>query len=98
MGVLVNLVRYPPVKPGKDAEFRKWFVESNDAYAKHPGFIRRLLLAPREGGRYAAVVEHATLESFMSMHNSDTQKALRAKVALLLEGDPIPEFFEVVEG
>ncbi|HEX6299373.1 MAG TPA: antibiotic biosynthesis monooxygenase [Acidimicrobiia bacterium] len=96
--MFVNIVRYPAVKPGSDAAFREWFVESNEAYARFPGFIRRRLLIPREGGTYAAVVEHDSFDSFMAMHNSDTQKELREKVMPLLEGKPEPEFFEVVEG
>lgn len=32
--MLVNFVRYPPVKQGKDADFRKWFVESKLLRAK----------------------------------------------------------------
>ena len=94
--MLVNIVEFPPIKDGKDAQFRQWFADSNRAYAKHPGFIRRILLRPREGGNYAALVEHESLETFMAMHTSPTQAELRKRVGALLEGNPKPTFYDVV--
>jgi antibiotic biosynthesis monooxygenase (ABM) superfamily enzyme len=77
--MFVNIVQFPKIKEGKDADFRQWFRDSNDAYAKHPGFIRRILLQQRGGGNYAALVEHESHESFMAMHTSPTQAELRAE-------------------
>jgi heme-degrading monooxygenase HmoA len=48
--MFVNIVHFPKIKEGKDMEFRQWFEDSNRAYAKHNGFIRRVLLQPRDGG------------------------------------------------
>jgi antibiotic biosynthesis monooxygenase (ABM) superfamily enzyme len=94
--MFVNIVHFPKIKQGKDAEFRQWFVDSNRAYAPHPGFIRRILLRPRDGGNYLAVVEHESHETFMAMHTSPTQADLRQRVGPLLEGNPRPTFYEVV--
>lgn len=94
--MLVNIVEFPPIKEGRDSEFRQWFAYSTRAYAEHPGFIRRLLLRPREGGNYVAIVEHESLETFMAMHTSPTQAELRKRVDLLLDGDPKPMFYDVV--
>lgn len=95
--MFVNIVKFPKVKNGKDTEFRQWFTDSNRAYASHPGFIRRILLQPREaGGNYAALVEHESHETFMAMHTSETQAGLRKRVQLLLDGDPLPVFYDVV--
>lgn len=95
--MFVNLVKFPMIKDGKDAEFRQWFADSNLAYMSHPGFIRRVLLQPREtGGNYAALVEHESYETFMAMHTSDTQAGFRKRIEPLLEGNPVPEFYEVV--
>jgi antibiotic biosynthesis monooxygenase (ABM) superfamily enzyme len=96
--VLVNIIQFPTVKPGKDAEFRAWFEWSNAEYAKHKGFISRKLLVPRSGGSYAAVVQHESYESFMAMHTSPTQAEARKRVAPLLDGDPTPHLYEVVVG
>jgi len=71
--VFINIVQFPPVKQGKNQEFRAWFACSSAEYAKHEGFIRRRLLKPREGGTYAAIVEHESHETFMAMHTSSTQ-------------------------
>ncbi len=94
--MLVNIVEFPPIRPGKDAEFREWFAWSSREYAKHKGFIRRRLLRPREGGRYAAIVEHESYETFMAMHTSPTQADARRRVTPLLDGDPTPRFYEVI--
>ncbi len=96
--MFVNIVQFPKIKDGKDAEFRQWFEDSNRAYASHPGFIRRILLRSREGGNYAAVVEHESHETFMAMHTSATQAELRQRSAPLFEGDPKPTFYDVVIG
>jgi antibiotic biosynthesis monooxygenase (ABM) superfamily enzyme len=94
--MFVNIVQFPKIKEGKDADFRQWFRDSNDAYAKHPGFIRRILLQPRGGGHYAALVEHESHESFMAMHTSPTQAELRRRVQPFFEGNPRPSFYDVL--
>lgn len=96
--MLVNVVRFPPIRQGQDDEFRAWFVLSNEAYAPFDGFVSRRLLEPREGGNYVAIVEHESFETFMAMHTSPVQAELRQEVGLLLDGDPTPSFYEVVIG
>jgi quercetin dioxygenase-like cupin family protein/heme-degrading monooxygenase HmoA len=92
----VNLIRFPPLKKEKDKEFREWFRHSSELFAKHPGFISRTLLKSTEGtGRYAAVVEHESKETFMAMHLSDDREALFKKVETLIDGMPEPNFYEV---
>lgn len=61
--MFINIVHFPKIKDGKDHEFRQWFAESNRAYAKHSGFIRRMLLQPRESDNYVAVVEHESYDT-----------------------------------
>lgn len=94
--MFVNIVRFPKIKEGKDQEFRQWFEDSNRAYAKHPGFIRRILLRPREAGNYAAIVEHESHDTFMAMHTSSTQAEFRKRAQALFEGNPTPAFYDVV--
>ena len=96
--MFVNIIHFPPIKAGKDADFREWFAWSNKKYAKHKGFISRRLLKPREGGNYMAVVEHESYETFMAMHTSPTQAEAHKRVEPLLDGDPTPYFYEVVNG
>ncbi len=96
--MFINIVHFPPIKPGRDAEFREWFAWSNEQYAKHPGFISRRLLKPREGGNYAAVVEHESYDTFMAMHTSPTQTQAAERIKPLLDGSPAPQFYEVVVG
>jgi hypothetical protein len=50
--MFVNIIYFPPIKPGMDAEFLAWFAWSNAQYARHKGFISRKLLKHREGGNY----------------------------------------------
>jgi heme-degrading monooxygenase HmoA len=94
--MLVNIVHFPKIKDGRDEEFRQWFADSNRAYADHPGFIRRILLRPRDGGNYVAVVEHESHETFMAMHTSSTQAELRQRTQSFFEGNPQPTFYDVV--
>lgn len=94
--MFVNIIHFPPIKAGKDAEFREWFAWSNQEYARHKGFISRKLLLPREGGNYVAVVEHESYDTFMAMHTSPTQANVNQRVKPLLDGSPTPEFYEVV--
>jgi antibiotic biosynthesis monooxygenase (ABM) superfamily enzyme len=94
--VFVNIIFFPPIKAGRDAEFHEWFAWSNQEYAKHKGFISRKLLLPREGGNYVAVVEHESYDTFMAMHTSPTQAEANRRVKPLLDGSPTPEFYTVV--
>ena len=96
--MFVNIMHFPPIKEGKDAEFRTWFAWSNEQYAKHKGFIRRSLLKPQKGGNYVALIEHESLETFMAMHTSPTQAEANKRVKPLLDGGPTPQFYDVIEG
>lgn len=94
--MFVNIINFPPVKVGKEADFKAWFEWSNTEYAKHPGFISRRLVIPHEGGSYTAIVEHESYESFMAMHTSPTQAEANQRVKPLLDGNPTPHFYDVV--
>ncbi len=94
--MFVNIVHFPPVRPGQDEAFHAWFAWSNEEYAAYPGFVRRRLLQPRNGGPYVAIVEHESEEAFMAVHTSPTQAEARRRVGPLLDGDPAPEFYDVV--
>ena len=94
--MFVIIINFPPIKAGKDVEFREWFAWSNQEFAKHEGFIRRRLLKPLEGGTYAAVVEHESRETFMAMHTSPFHDEAGRRVVPLLDGHPTPQFYEVI--
>jgi len=94
--MFVNVVEFPPIKKGKDGEFKEWFKESNAAFMKYDGFISRRLLVS-EKGSYAAIVEHRTRDTFMKMHTSKEHEVLRAKGDLLMDGNPKPHFYDVVD-
>jgi len=94
--MFVNIIHFPPIRHGKDAEFQKWFTWSNGKYAQHEGFISRRLLTSREGGNYVAVVEHESYETFMVMHTSPIQAKALERVKPLLDGSPNPQFYEVI--
>ncbi len=94
--MFVNIVRFPPIKAGKDAEFQEWFAWSNREFSKHKGFIRRRLLKPTKRGNYTAIVEHESYDTFMAMHTSPAQAGARKRVDPLFKGNPTPEFYKVV--
>ena len=96
--MFVVIINFPPIKAGKDAEFKEWFAWSNKEFAKHKGFISRLLLKPLKEGNYAALVEHDSRETFMAMHTSPIHDKAGKRVAPLFDGHPTPQFYEVIAG
>ncbi len=53
--MFVVIISFPPVKAGKDVEFREWFAQAGKDFASHAGLVRRRLLKPLDGGNYAAM-------------------------------------------
>jgi heme-degrading monooxygenase HmoA len=95
--MFVNIVEFPPIKNGKDDEFKKWFAWSNTMYEKFDGFISRRLLKPTRGKKnYAAIVEHESEGTFMAMHTSEERQKAWEKVEPLLDGSPTPAFYDVI--
>ena len=95
--MFVNIIEFPRIKRGKDAEFRKWFKWSNTVYAKFDGFISRRLIKPMDGkGKYSAIVEHRSKSTFMKMHLSPARQEAWSKVEPLFQGKPTPYFYSVV--
>ncbi len=96
--MFVAIISFPPIKAGKNAEFLEWFAWTNNEFSKQKGFIRRRLLKPLEGGTYAAIVEHSSRETFLAMHASPVHEEAGRRVKGLLDGQPTPQFYEVVVG
>ena len=94
--MFIVIINFPPIKTGKDAEFREWFVQTNKEFANHKGLISRRLLKPIKGGNYAAIVEHESQETFMAMHNSPAHAEASKLIGPMLDGSPSPQFYEVI--
>lgn len=51
--MFVNIIEFPPLKPGNDSEFFEWFKWSNNIYKNFYRFIsRRLLKSTKGNGNY----------------------------------------------
>jgi heme-degrading monooxygenase HmoA len=96
--MFVVIINFPPIKEGKDAEFREWFAWSNEVFAKQGGLVKRRLLKPLKEGNYAAVVEHDSYASFMALRSSAIHEEAGNRVKQLFEGSPTPHFYEVILG
>ena len=96
--MFVVIISFPPIKEGKDAEFREWFAWTNNEFANYQGFIGRRLLKPVKGGNYAVIMEHESQETFMAMNNSPAHAEAGKRVGPLLGGSPSPQFYEVIIG
>jgi heme-degrading monooxygenase HmoA len=96
--MFIVIVNFPPIQPGKDAEFREWFAQTNEEFGKHDGFISRRLLKPINGGNYAAVVEHESHETFMKMHGTPAHAKASERVAPFFDGSRTPQFYDVIVG
>jgi hypothetical protein len=83
----VNLVFFPPLREGKDVEFRQWFWKSGACCAQLPEVHRRRLLWPLEGGSYAGLVEY-------DGHHDQARGCAGEWPSSLLDGDPHLAFFE----
>ncbi len=94
--MFVVVISFPPIKAGKDAEFRKWFHASNRVFSSFNGFMSRKLLKPVEGGNYAAIVEFSDQVAFQAMHSSPAHEQAGAQVKPLFDGKPKPMFYEVI--
>jgi heme-degrading monooxygenase HmoA len=95
--MFVVIVNFPPIKEGKEAEFREWFAWTNKEFANYKGFIGRRLLKPVKSGSYAAIMEHESQETFMVMNSSPAHAEAGKRVGPLLDGSPTPHFYEVIE-
>jgi heme-degrading monooxygenase HmoA len=96
--MFVVLISFPPIKAGRDAEFREWFVSSNEEFSKFKGFIRRRLLKPSREANYAAIVEFENQDAFKAMHSSPAHDMEGEHVKPLFDGYPTPHFYQVVIG
>lgn len=96
--MFIVIIDFPPIQPGKDAEFREWFAQTNEEFGKHEGFISRRLLNPLKGGNYAAIVEHENHETFMKMHNTAAHAKASERVAPMFDGSRSPRFYDVIIG
>lgn len=94
--MFVVLVNFPPIKKGKEEEFKEWFTWSNKEFASIKGFIRRRLLIPEKEGNYAALVEFESREAFMAMHTNPIHDEAGKRVAPLLDGNPTPNLYDVL--
>ena len=94
--MFVVIVHFPPIKEGKDKEFREWFIWSNRELAKQKGFIGRRLLKPEAGGNYISIVEYESRESFTAVRSTPMHDEAGWRVEPLLDGNPTPVFYEVI--
>jgi heme-degrading monooxygenase HmoA len=94
----VAIIDFPAIKPGRDAEFQEWFSWSNKEFAKHKGFIKRILLKPAKDGNYVAIMEHESQETFMAMHSSPEHAEAGKRVTPLFDGSPSPRFYTAIIG
>ncbi len=95
--MFVVVISFPPIKAGKDAEFRQWFAATNRTFSGFKGFKGRRLLKPVERGNYAAIVEFEDQAAFQAMHSSPAHEQAGAQVKPLFDGKPSPNFYEVIE-
>jgi heme-degrading monooxygenase HmoA len=96
--MFVVIIRFPPIKTGRDAEFREWFAWSSREFAKHEGFIGRRLLRPVDGGTYVAIMEHESRETFAAVQYTPEHDQAAKRIVPLLDGRPVMESYEVAVG
>jgi heme-degrading monooxygenase HmoA len=96
--MFIVIISFPPIKEGRDADFKKWFASSNEAFRKFNGFINRRLLKPVNGRNYAAIVEFKDQAAFQAMHSNPSHNEAGDQVRPLFDGKPTPTFYQVIAG
>jgi heme-degrading monooxygenase HmoA len=96
--MFVIVISFPPIKAGKDAEFQKWFAQTNEEFSHFKGFIGRRLLKPLGEGTYGAIVEFENQAAFKATQSSPAHDAAEKRVEPLFDGNPTPHFYEVIIG
>ena len=96
--MFVVLISFPPIRAGKDAEFREWFASSNEEFSKFKGFIGRRLLKSFGEGNYAAIVEFENQDAFKAVQSSSAHNMAGERVKPLFDGNPTPHFYQVIIG
>jgi heme-degrading monooxygenase HmoA len=96
--MFVVIISFPPIKAGKDDEFREWFASTNEQFSTFKGFIMRRLLKPLKEGNYAAIVEFENQVALNAMHSSPAHDKAGERVIPLYDGDPTAQFYEVTIG
>ena len=94
--MFVVIISFPPLKIDKDAVFKELFDSTNKEFANFDGAIRRRLLKPLGDGNYTAIVEFENQDSFKAMNSSPAHKKASECVREFFEGNPSPQFYEVV--
>ena len=85
------------VKQGCNAEFERWFEESNRVVSEMTGFkSRKLFHMHGTAGSYRIVFEHESKSTFVAMHNSPEHEKIFAKGRPLMGADPTRKTFENV--
>ncbi|MBF0509869.1 MAG: antibiotic biosynthesis monooxygenase [Deltaproteobacteria bacterium] len=96
--MFVVVIFFPPIKEGKDAEFREWFASTNEQFSAFKGFVGRRLLKLLKESNYAAIVEFENQDDFNAMHSSPAHGKAGEQVRPLFDGTPTPHFYEVAIG
>jgi len=94
--MFVVIISFPPLKMDKDSVFKEWFTSTNKEFANFDGAIRRRLLKPLGNGNYTAIVEFENQDSFKAMNSSPAHEKASECVREFFEGNPAPQFYEVV--
>jgi len=93
--MLVAIVRFPEVPVDRQVDFEAWFDWSNNELSEAGGLTkRRLLRAP--DGSYTAIVEHASEDTFASMHATGVAARVQSRLAKILAEVPQATKYEVV--
>jgi antibiotic biosynthesis monooxygenase (ABM) superfamily enzyme len=89
--MVIGIVNFPLVKPGKEAKFLEWFSWTNAYFAKQNGFIsRRLINQIGDQSRYAAIIEFESYEEFKMVAEQKFHAESAKCLAEILEGMPTP--------
>jgi len=93
--MFVAIARFPEVPADREDEFEAWFAWSNSELRPIDGLTGRRLLRAADG-TYAAVVEHASPETFAAMHATEVATQVRARLNDILNDQPRSTKYEVV--
>ena len=95
--MIIGIVNFPAVKPGREKDFLDWFSWSNLHFAEQQGFIsRRLIKLIGEPEKYAAIIEFENAADFSEVARQPFHGESARRLAGLLTAMPKPEIYEEV--
>lgn len=92
--MIIGIVQFPPIKPGKEKDFLDWFSWSNSQFRQQKGFISRRLIKNIGDASYVALLEFAGQEDLKRVSAQPFHAESAQRLTEILAAMPHPVLYE----